>query len=128
MPYRGGWFTQRRQRQRNDVFLYAGQTATLRQWVSATTGVPAAGIGGMDYYAERTVTGIFGGNMQKAAVNDNQAVGGMIAAGEFWVTLREAPTRKDTLIWKGEAYRIESDPVPSTSDGCWQVHVKRAST
>lgn len=126
MSYRLNPF--RRQQQRNNIFEYAGQTATLQTWVSASAGIAAAGFGSSGYYANRTVTAIFGANRQKPMSNENQVAGGMIADGEFVVSLREPVGREDLLVWQGETYRVESDAVRNVIDNAWTVKVKRAST
>ena len=126
MTYRGPQ-SRRIGQQVNDVFLYAGQTATLVRSVSAVTGNTFAGFGDTVYSAERTVTAIFGRNEQPE-IGEAQGAGGMIGRSEFTVTTREPLRRDDVLLWRGETYRVDSEAVPSRIDNAYVAIVKRSST
>lgn len=110
--------------QAEQIFQYAGNTATLRTFVSAVTGVPDAGIGSAVYYAQRTITAQF---MSLPSLPENVGGAGLIAAGQFQMVSREKVGRQDELLWRTSTYRIDSDPVPSNLPGWWVTILKRAS-
>lgn len=109
-----------------DIFRHAGNTATWRQYVSASANVSVAGLGSALSYREQLITGIFGFNVLPRFM-EHQSPGGLIAAGDVWCTTREKPARKDELRWRGQTYRVDSDPVPSKLDGCWVSVLKRGN-
>lgn len=104
------------------VFQYAGQTATWMQYASASTGVPVAGKGITPFYREQTITGLFN---PLPVSNEMQSPAGMIAATQFQATTRERIGRQDQVRWRGEVYRVESDPSPATLPGYWVATLKR---
>lgn len=124
MPYRNP-NQPRIQAQGASVYQYAGQTALWRQYVSASTGISVRGAGTTVYYHEQTVTALFA---PLPPNREAQTPAGMIAAAEFQVSTREHIGRTDELQWKGDTYRVESDPSPATLPGWWVSRVKRAST
>jgi hypothetical protein len=96
-------------RQQRDIAQFVGETATLRAYVSASAGVPQYGIGNEPRYAERTVTGLF----RPMTMEEIQAAGGQYIAGDMQATLIDCiPTTADEVIWRGVAYRVESDALP----------------
>lgn len=125
MPYRNP-NQPRIQTQAATVFQYAGQTATWRQYVSASTGIMSVMGGGVVVsYREQAITALF------APLPPNpemQSPAGMIAADQFQVTTRERIGRQDELVWRGSTYRLESDPSPATLPGYFVALVKRGST
>lgn len=108
-----------------DPLTHAGQTATWRAWVSASTGNPIMGIGGTDFYTERTITGVFGTPPAVMRLPETQTPGGMVSNANFTMTSREKIGRRDELLWNGELYRIEGDPVPSVINGSYISILKR---
>lgn len=112
--------------QRGVIFRDAGQTATLRTFVSATVGDSFAGFGDTLSYNDRVITAMFGAFVLPG-VPEVQQPGGMIANNMMTVTTRERVDRDDILLWQGETWRIESDPVKSVMDGNWQFQIKRSS-
>ncbi len=124
MSYRGPQPGRIRQQVDSDIFRHAGQTATWRQYVSASAGVSVAGFGGSAYYREQRITGVFGDN-QTPRFAEKQGAGGMIAAGEMMAVTREKLGKQDELTWRGVTYRVESDPTPSRLDGAWVTILKR---
>ena len=123
MSYRGPNPT-RAKRQAGDFFRYAGHTAIWNQWVSATPGTPAAGIGPEDHYRQQLITGLFGDNRSPRFL-ERQGAAGMVAAGDVFAVTREHLDRRDTIDWNGESYRVDSDPVKSQLDGLWVCILKR---
>ena len=113
--------------QAEQIFQYAGNTATLRTYVSASAGVPEAGLGDAAYYAQRTITAQFGSNINPPRNMENVAAAGLIAAGMFQMVSRERVGRQDEIIWQGSTYRADSDPVPSVLPGWWVTILKRGS-
>lgn len=121
MPYRNP-DRARIQGQAETIFLYAGQTALWRDYMSAETGLAVAGEGTTLYYREQMITGLF----KPLPVNaETQTPAGMLAATLFQVTTREPLARQDELTWRGERYRVESDPSPATLPGMWVATVAR---
>lgn len=121
MPYRNP--DQRRiLNQSQTIFQYAGQTATWRQYISASAGVSVAGFGVTPFYAERTITALFA-PLPRAP--EMQQPAGMIVSDEFQVTTKEHLQRQDELRWRGERYRVDSDPSPATLPGTYVFTVKR---
>lgn len=111
--------------QSDTIFQYGGQTATLRSYISASAGVSVAGFGSTLYYRERTITALFA---PLPANPEAQTPAGMLAADQFQVTTREPIGRRDELRWRGNVYRIESDPSPATLNGFWVALVKRGES
>lgn len=109
------------------IYHYAGTTATWRQYVSASAGVPEAGIGDTQYYRQQTITGQFGVMLNLPKVLENVAAPGLIAAGAFQMVTRERVGRQDEVIYNSATYRVESDPVPAQLVGWWVTQIKRAS-
>lgn len=113
---------QRIQTQAGTIFQYAGQTATWRDYSSASAGVSVAGFGSTPFYRQQTITALF----RPLPVNlETQTPAGLLAATQFQVTTREQLGRLDYLIWKGDTYRVESDPAPATLPGMWIATVVR---
>lgn len=123
MSYRGPQ-TQRIASELTDIFRHAGQTATWRQYISASAGVSVAGFGSSAFYREQTITAVFGQYVLPAIV-ENQREAGIVVQGVFNVTTREKLARNDELIWNSVTYRIESEPVPARMAGTWLSQVKR---
>lgn len=113
--------------QGEQIFKYAGVTATWRQFISASAGVPEAGIGDMQYYRLSTITGQFGVMLNPPKVGEQVAAPGLIAAGQFQMVTRERVGRQDEIIYNSALYRVESDPVPAQLVGWWVTQIKRAS-
>lgn len=125
MSYRGP-NTQRLNAQATETVLqHAGQTAVWRSYVSASAGNPDAGYGSKLYYREQTITAIFGQKPNMPMLAQGQTYGGQITHGELMVTTTAKIGLQDELIWRGETYRVESDPVPARMVGLWVSMVKR---
>lgn len=121
MPYRNP-NPSRIQSQESTIFQYAGQTATWRAFISASAGVAVAGFGATPFYAERTITALFA---PVPRAPESQQPAGMIASDEFQVTTKEHLQRMDELRWRGERYRVDSDPSPAALPGTYIFTVKR---
>ncbi len=109
------------------IYQYAGVTATWRQYVSASAGIPEAGIGDGQYYRTQTITGQFGNILGAPRIYEAVAAPGLIAAGMLQMVSRERIGRQDEIIYNSAYYRVESDPVPAPLAGWWVTQIKRAS-
>lgn len=105
--------------------LHAGQTATWRQYVSASAGNPMLGMGDSACYRESTITGVFGSPPALLRLSQAQTPGGAVIQADFLVSTRERLGRRDELVWNGEVYRVEGDPVPSVLNGQFVSPLKR---
>jgi len=123
MPYRGPQ-SYRQQRQATDVLHMAGVTATWRQFVSAAGGNPDVGLEDTEYWRSQTITASFG-DVDVARLPEHQTPAGMIAKGDLYCVTREQLNREDELIWNGNTYRVESDPVRARMTQGWVSLLKR---
>lgn len=117
---------------RDNHFQFAGQTANWRAWISATTGYPMLGQGGVNYYRESTITGMFANSVAfpslTMANKENQFAGGQFAAGDLIVTTKERMGYRDEIIYNGNRYRVDSDSQRSVMNGYWMSILRRAAT
>lgn len=109
--------------QSDNIFRHAGQTATWRQFISASAGVPAAGFGDAPQYREQTVTALFG----DVKSPETPYAAGMIAAADIFAVMRERPARQDELLWRGVSYRVDSDPAPARLAGTYTMKLTRST-
>ncbi|HLU09912.1 MAG TPA: hypothetical protein VK003_09620 [Oceanobacillus sp.] len=110
--------------QTRDIFQGAGQTATLKIFVSAWTGNAALGLGGGSGYQSRVITALF----KDAALiqAENPSVGGLVASNMVQMTTKERVTRSDQIVWRGIVHRLDSDPVKEPIFGAWVSLIKRS--
>lgn len=127
MSYRGPDRRRMRLQVSEYNFKYAGFTAVWRQFISATTGVPEMGLDGSAYYREQTITAFFGVRPNIPVSQEMQTPGGQIFAGEFQAVTRERIEERDELVWRGDTYRIEGDPVAMHNGSMWATIVKRGN-
>ena len=115
--------------QTDDILRYAGQTATWRQFVSASASVGAAGFGSANYYREQTVTAVFGGGVVGGGVvnaNLQRQLGmGQQEAGTVRVTTQEKLSKFDEFIWNGVRYRVDTDSQFSPLNGYYMSILTR---
>ena len=123
MSYRGPQ-PKRATLQASAMFRWAGHTATWNQWVSASAGVPAAGIGETDYYRQQLITGSFGNSINPRILQRQQAAG-MIFDADILAVTREKFGPRDTVDWNGDSFRVESEPVQSKINQLWVSQLKR---
>ena len=96
-------------RQQRRVASFVGETATWRQYVSASAAAPAYGYGVTEYYIERRVTGLF----RLATLQEVQAQGGQYVAGDVVASLIDCkPTTADEVLWQDTTYRAETEFIP----------------
>ena len=121
--YRGPNSQRIYQQQSDATFRYAGQSVTWYRYLTAITGVPAAGISNTPQYRTGMITALFG-PVDNA---ETQTPAGMIAGDMFTCTTREPMMRQDVLSWNGNTYRIESEPVFIPLQSAYTCIVKRGS-
>lgn len=95
-----------------DPLHFAGQTAIWRRYVSASAGTPMAGFGASAVYVDQVITGVFGTPPAVLKLAQLQTDAGQSMVADFTVATREKLARDDRLIWNGETYRVDGDPVP----------------
>jgi hypothetical protein len=123
VKYRGPQ-PQRIARQFNAIGTEHGQPVTLRTYVSASTGTTSAyfaGGGTTRYYVERPITALFyAPSLGKVQDRQQQLAAGQVLVGRMVVSLSEAVGAQDEIIWRGTAFRVESDNTPTTfGDRVW---------
>lgn len=122
MPYRGPNPERQRQQTNTTVMTHAGNTATWMQYISASGGIPAAGIGATAFWREQLITAVFSPAQGQP---EEQTPGGMLADAELTVVTEQQLGRNDRLIWRGVEYRVDSDPQPSKLNDGWISLIKR---
>lgn len=126
MSYRGVDTARQAQQLNETVFRYHGHTATWRQFVSAQSGSPDAGLSDVPFYREQTITALFGGGGGGGAAArriERQMGLGMIASDQVVATTREQMGTQDELVWRGVVYRVESEALRSGPN--WVTNLKR---
>ena len=118
-PYR-----KRIQQQQTAIFENAGHVVTWRKYVSASAGVPVAGLGSAPRYVERTITALFYPMEQP----EGQRAAGQVVTAEFKATTREALGRNDELVWQGAVYRVEGAATPASLPGTYVTVIKRGQS
>jgi len=116
--------TGRRNQQVADVMRYAGHTAVWHQFVSATTGNSVAGIGGVDYYQQNTVSAFFGQYFLPVE-SERPGAAGQIVVGRFNMVSQFRPGTADEITWDGVLYRVDSDSKPSKLAGMYLTEIQR---
>lgn len=121
MPYRG-LDTGRIARQLNDRHLQqAGQTATWRQFISASAGVSVAGFDATPFYREQTITGLF--HVSLTGQGEQQTPAGVIDAATLVACTPQPLGLRDELLWNGDVWHVESDSYPLA--GQWRTHLRK---
>jgi len=104
----------------------ASQSVTWRRYVSGSTGIPEAGLYGSAYYSEQRISAYMG-QFFPANIRQQQFAGGMIPVGAFYVATPHPIGEHDELVWNGDTYRIEGEPVRVSLSRNYVVEVKRGS-
>lgn len=118
----------------DNMLKYAGQTATLRRYISASAGVADAGLGDTYYYSETVITGVFGGGGgmigggQLIANLMTQRAGGTIPAGSLRVVTETPLAANDEITWNGERYHVDTDSQRSPLNNMWMSILNRGET
>lgn len=123
MSYR---FDQDRMRaqMREVINASVGQQVTWWQRVSAVTGVVEMGQGDTVYSAARTITAVVG-QWTMPRMMQMQTPAGMIPAGETFITCQHAIGKDDTIVYRGNTYRIDSEPQYSPVTSSYVAVLKR---
>lgn len=126
MPYRNPFPTRIAMQMQSHVDTYAGQVVTWRQYVSASAGGGAAwaGISNSAYYQENLITA----HVTNVELNEEQRAAGQAIADMLQMVMPIQPGTKDELVWRGNVYRVEGEPVPASIDSRYIVTVKRGNT
>ena len=95
------------------ILQYAGQTATWRQFISASAGLAEFGMGTANSYVARPFTGIF----DAVKPQEIWQAGGFILAGDVWVTTIEPLAKRDEVQWDGARYQVVTEAAPMTLFG-----------
>lgn len=126
MSYRGPNNQRIGNQMRSNQFQHAGQTATWRQYVSASAGIEYAGYGSTPYYREQTITALFKATQGFTLTQPElQTPAGMTIDADYLVVTQQRLNRQDELIYMGSAWRIESDSTFSRLDKTWINVLKR---
>lgn len=116
--------------QHNNMMRFAGETATLWAYISASAGVPVAGIGEGVYSAGRTITAQFyvaRGFMPNVAQHMSPA--GMVPYDEFLMNSEYHPSVNDIVEYQGEFYNVDSEPFREPLiKNTWVSNLRRAGT
>jgi len=121
MSYRGPQ-PERQRLQSDDYFYrYAGQTAIWQQRLSPSAGIPQGGLGDSGQYRSQTITAL----MNFPRLPEINTPVGPLVSGMLVVTSREKLGQGDRLIWRGDTYRVHSEPVPSPLSSSYQTILQR---
>ena len=107
-------------RNSNHIFTNAGETATLRRYISASAGSPIYGYGPQNmYFSAFTITGLFywGGHSNP---RERLQAGGITTEGKLFVATQFAIDQRDEITWRGTAMRVDGDVIPENLGGRFQ--------
>ena len=129
MSYRGPNPQRIAAQSQGNQFLYAGQTAVWRQYVSASAGLDYAGYGPTPFYREQLITALFKATQGFTLTQPElQTPAGMTLDADYLVVTQQQLHRQDELVYRGSAWRIDSDSTPSRMDKTWINVLKRGDT
>ena len=100
------------------IFRGAGETATLRYYVSASAGAPEYGIANDQMYGARIITGLF----KLPSPKERAEPGGMLFDADLAITVTTALDSRDRVQWRGSAYTVAGGPYPVHLGGRTQYH------
>lgn len=92
----------------------AGQTATLRQYVSASSNAAEYGLQTANTYVQRTITGIF----EPLPLREVNTPGGQFQYGDTRVVTFLPLNKQDELTWQGQRWQVVSNAAYHT---LWQT-------
>jgi hypothetical protein len=114
---------------RDNIMQYAGQTATWRQWISASAGNASIGYGDKPFYRQQTITALFANANQVVGTNtEGQYPGGQFPSGMLMMTTRYPVSYRDEILYNGRRYRIDADSQPSVMNGYFMTTLTRGTT
>lgn len=97
---------ERLRRDAQDVYIGAGEPATVMRWTGAATGNPRFGVQNQDGYLVHSVTALFK-NMRPMIQNMQ---GGWTQNNQLFVTLPFELSPRDQIVYAGSAYRVDGNP------------------
>lgn len=111
------------------VFANHGETATLREYVSASAGRPQFGLASQPQYRERTITALFGTKAIPLA-REAQVAGGLTMSNELRITTDLPLDPRSEIVWRGTAYRVDGQGTPQVMGGrvMWWTPIKAANS
>lgn len=104
-----------------------GQTVTWKHYISASAGIPEAGYDGSAFYRQSQITAFFRGVMgAPSTLRQLQTPAGMLPYGTTLIVTREKLDKNDEIIWRGDAFRVESEATPAMMSSAWMAELKRS--
>lgn len=126
MSYRGPNRERMMTQMNGSILPGAGQVMTWRQYISASAGVDVAGEGDTPFYRQQTITAVMGmGQMAMPNLPQHQTPAGQVVAGQFYIVTQAPIAKDDEIVWRGQTYRVESDPTPSVMVSGFVAQLKR---
>lgn len=110
--------------QAQNIYAYAGQTATWMHYISSNANAPRYGIAESFNYTYQTFTGLFYARKLTQGTLETQRVGGQVYEAAQYVAAPFPIQARDQIIWRGSAYRVEGVPHPESVGGNVQYHVQ----
>jgi len=113
-PYRGPQFP-RMSAQLATIAQTHGMTGTWRALVSAETANTSAylaGAGITEHWRDVTISGMFALARGNAVWKQHQTPGGMIQAGDAFISTFQKLSDRDIVIWDGVRYNVDGDAMP----------------
>lgn len=117
-----------------EVQQYAGETGIWKQYLSASSGNVSAWLAGggtTQHYRWQVITALWAApQMGESRYREYPTPAGEMIAGEAVISTTHALSMNDEIVWRGVAYRVNSDPVPIVLGGrrWWRTLVKRGDT
>ena len=110
----------------------AGETATLRAYVSASAGAGAARFGAqpVQAFTDSIITGLFASDIFGAPrPQERDRGGGQIQDSRLMVTTDRSVHARDLLIWRGTAYRAAGESLPQNlgANVLWRTPLQLAN-
>lgn len=100
-------------REAQTIFAGNGETATLRAYVSGTTGAARFGVQDTFNYVSLMITGLFHSGPFGAPLSREQMLaGGVSQFNQLSVTTDSALGARDEILWRGSAYRVDGQGTP----------------
>ena len=110
--------SERIKRNTQTVFGGAGETATIRAYVSGTTGAGRFGVSNTFNYTEVVVTALFASNLFGAPrPSERNLAGGQAQNAELMMTTDTIIHAQSEIVWRGTAYRIAGAAMPQVIGG-----------
>ena|SRR3990167_2723186 len=103
-----------------EVFTGAGETATVRRYVSGTTGSPQFGVASVLESIPLTITGLFYTKRDR----ERDLPGGQSYANpQLMMSMPSALHPRDEILWRGQLYRAAGNSIPEIIGGRMQFTI-----